>query len=89
MFEVHGYVNGGVAYAVTVGQARPEAAAVAGIVSGTRSAVELLAGRAGRQITRPHGAPVVLDLDDPASVRAALHAWTQVVREAGEVPEMT
>ncbi|GAA2692092.1 hypothetical protein [Nonomuraea recticatena] len=78
MFEVHGYVDG-VAYAVTVGRARPEAAATTGIVSGTRTVVDLLSGRQGADIVIPHQPTTTLDVHDPVSVLAALRAWTQVV----------
>ncbi|GAB2467783.1 hypothetical protein GCM10027187_39940 [Streptosporangium sandarakinum] len=89
MFEVHGYIDG-VAYAVTVGRARPEAAATTGVVSGSPIAVTLLSGRQGRTVPVPHQTPIVLDTSDPVSVLTALRVWTQVVREVGDVPaEMT
>ncbi|GAA2411378.1 hypothetical protein GCM10010404_81620 [Nonomuraea africana] len=79
MFEVHGYVDG-VAYAVTVGRARPEAAATTGIVSGSPKVVGLLAGRQGADIVFPHQPVTALDVREPVSVLAALQAWTQVVK---------
>lgn len=85
MFEVHGYV-GGVAYAVTVGRPRPEASATVGVVSGTRTVVDLLAGRQDADIVVPHQPTTTLDVHDPASVLLALRACTRVVKEVGDVP---
>ncbi|MGW2221537.1 hypothetical protein ACWCSD_41700 [Nonomuraea sp. NPDC001684] len=90
MEKVFGYIDG-VAYAVTVGKARPEAADTVGVVSGSPRAVSLLRVRDGDLVDVPHGPTIRLDVNDPASVMAALAAWTQVVPEPGstEPAEMT
>ncbi len=78
MYIVRGYIDG-VAYRVTIGQDRPEAKASVGVVAGSPVAVHLVAAKQGETIRRPHAAPVVVDPGDPASVLAALRAWSQVV----------
>ncbi|MBG0818774.1 hypothetical protein [Planomonospora sp. ID82291] len=85
MFEVHGYVDA-VPYAVTVGKARPEAAATHGVVSGSPVAVGLIAAREGETISRPRMMPVLVDASDAASVLVALREWTQVIKVVGDAP---
>ncbi|MBG0818974.1 hypothetical protein [Planomonospora sp. ID82291] len=80
---VHGYIDG-VAYAVTVGEARPEAADTVGVVSGSPRAVSLLRIRNGDPIGLPHGRYARLDVNVPGSVVEALTAWTEVVPPPGE-----
>ncbi|MEU4229534.1 hypothetical protein AB0F17_35000 [Nonomuraea sp. NPDC026600] len=87
MFEVHGYVNG-VAYAVTVGRPRLEAAATYGVVSGSPVAVALIEAREGETVTRPHMMPVVVDAGDAAAVLVALRAWTDVKKVVGDIPAL-
>ncbi|WP_433542065.1 hypothetical protein ACQP10_37905 (plasmid) [Streptosporangium sandarakinum] len=94
MFEVHGYFDNGqgadaVAYAVTVGEPRDDAADTVGVVSGSPGVVSLLRIRDGELVEAPHGQGGRLDVNDPATVLAALTQWTQVVRVAGEVPART
>ncbi|MFG6197773.1 hypothetical protein [Nonomuraea sp. JJY05] len=78
MEKVYGYVDG-VAYAVTVGEPRPEAADTVGVVSGSPRAVSLLRVRDGDLVDVPHGPMIRLDVNNPTSVLAALSAWTEVV----------
>lgn len=90
MFEVHGYFSNGdadaVAYAVTVGEPRDDAADTVGVVSGSPGVVSLLRIRAGQTVEMFHGPDVTLDVEDAATVLPALTAWTQVVQVKGEVP---
>ncbi|WP_043636834.1 hypothetical protein [Nonomuraea candida] len=90
MERVYGYIDG-IAYAVTVGEPRPEAADTVGVVSGSPRAVSLLRVRNGDLIEQPHGRTIRLDVNDTASVLAALTAWTDRTPEPGstEPPEMT
>ncbi|MFC4014620.1 hypothetical protein ACFOY2_45870 [Nonomuraea purpurea] len=90
MEKVYGYIDG-VAYAVTVGEPRPEAADTVGVVSGSPRAVSLLRVRNGDEIPLPHGRAMRLDVNNAASVLAALTAWTDRVPEPGsvEAAEMT
>ncbi|WP_449060417.1 hypothetical protein [Planomonospora algeriensis] len=78
MLAVHGYIDG-VAYAVTVGRARPEARATVGVVSGSPRAVDLIARCQGEVVASSLGARV-LDANDTLSVIMALRQWTQVVK---------
>lgn len=90
MENVYGYIDG-VAYAVTVGEPRPEAADTVGVVSGSPRAVSLLRVRNGDMIDLPHGRSMRLDINSSASVLAALTAWTDRTPEPGstEPAEMT
>lgn len=90
MEKVFGYIDG-VAYAVTVGEPRPEAADTVGVVSGSPRAVSLLRVRNGDLIEQPHGRTLRLDVNDSESVLAALTAWTDRVPKPGstEPPEVT
>jgi hypothetical protein len=81
--RVFGYMDG-VAYAVTVGVAREDAAATVGVVSGSPDVCALLRIRDGEPVDLPHGGTVHLDVNEPDLVVAALTAWTQVVRVTDE-----
>lgn len=82
MLTVQGYVDG-VAYAVTVGVPRDDAADTVGVVSGSPNVVAMLRIRDGEPVDLPHGGVSVLDVDDPDRVVEALTAWTEVVRVEG------
>jgi hypothetical protein len=91
MFVVAGYIRDGdaaVGYRVAVG-AEP-GPGVDGIVQGSVNARALLAAHAGEEVrVTPVGPSYVLDLSDPASVLAALHALTEVKTvEGDDVPEV-
>ncbi|GHE31472.1 hypothetical protein GCM10017673_37760 [Streptosporangium violaceochromogenes] len=79
---VEGYI-GGVYYAVTVGAARPEAAATIGVVSGSRRAVLLLEAHDGQELP---GSGLVVDVSDPDSVVAALRELTGDARVRPDGP---
>ncbi|MFG1977019.1 hypothetical protein ACGFJC_47470 [Nonomuraea fuscirosea] len=79
MMTVHGYVNG-VAYGVTVGVPRDEAADTVGVVSGSPGVCSMLRIRDGEPIDLPHGGTSHLDVENPERVLEALTAWTEVVR---------
>ncbi|MER5322383.1 hypothetical protein [Streptosporangium roseum] len=98
MFQVHGYFNNGeadaVAYGVAVGAAPEDLAEEAqgdmvGVVSGSPGVLSLLRIRNGEPVEGFHGQSTILDVNDPATVLAALTAWTDVKRVVGEVPART
>lgn len=79
MLKVFGYVDG-VAYGVTVGQPREDAAATVGVMSGSPGVCSLLRIRDGEPVDLPDGRTTILDVTDPDRVLEALTAWTEVVR---------
>lgn len=72
---VEGYIDG-VYYAVTVGQARPDAAAQVGAAAGSARACRLLEFHNGLALPR---SGQVLDVTDPEMVVAALQELTDVI----------
>ncbi|MET7335949.1 hypothetical protein [Nonomuraea sp. NPDC005650] len=83
MLKVYGYMDG-IAYGVTVGTPREDAAATVGVMSGSPGVCSLLRIRDGEPIDGPHGGTTYLDVNNPDRVLEALTAWTQVVRVAGD-----
>lgn len=86
MFTVTGLTEDGIGYLVDVGQHTP----TFGVVSGSANVLDLLASSAGTQVqASPTSAAAPLDLDDPASVLAALYMLTTVTSVAGDdIPEV-
>lgn len=82
MLTVQGYVDG-VAYGVTVGVPREDAADTIGVMSGSPGVCSMLRIRDGEPIDGPHGGTTYLDVNDPDRVLEALTAWTEVMRVTG------
>lgn len=91
MFEVTGITPEGVAYRVQVGSdVRYQADQFYGCAAGSQAVLRLLRLNEGEAISvAPTGPVVVLDVNRPESVLAALHGLTHVVDVTGEdVPEV-
>ncbi|MFI6536629.1 hypothetical protein ACIBHY_29555 [Nonomuraea sp. NPDC050547] len=73
---MEGYIDG-IYYAVTVGQAPPDAAASIGAASGSARACRLLEFHNGMRL--PHSG-IVLDVKEPDLVVTALQELTDVIR---------
>jgi hypothetical protein len=92
VFTVQGYIDG-TAYGIAVGTDDGEAVADgerAGIAVGSPSAIGLLQAAVGGDYRPgPTVAARRLDLEDDASILAALMALTEVTSVAGDAPDLT
>ena len=87
MSHVTGYVDG-IAYTAVINDPNPAADKPAvGVVTGSPNVLTLLHAYDGEDVGEPMPTmgPVTLDVNDPASVVAALHALTQVVEVSDDL----